>query len=190
MPNYRRAHVAGGTYFFTLVTHRRRPLFADHLAIELLGDCFREAIDRWPFEMKAVVLLPDHLHAIWSLPSGDEAYPTRWSWIKKEFTQRWLDYSGNESEISDARQRERRRGVWQPRYWEHTLQDEDDFERHFDYIHFNPVKHGYVRCPFEWPHSSFHRWVKEGVYPWHWACWSDPRRRAMVMNDMSKSVGE
>ncbi len=86
MPNYRRAHVPGGTFFFTLVTNGRRPLLADITAQKLLGDCFREGKVRWPFEMNTVVLLPDHLHAIWSLPSGDAGYSLRWSWIKKEFT--------------------------------------------------------------------------------------------------------
>ncbi|MDA0835068.1 MAG: transposase [Planctomycetota bacterium] len=139
--------------------------------------------------MPAIVLLPDHLHAIWSLPRGDADFSTRWSWIKKEFTKRWLSAGHAESVISQGRQDEGRRGVWQPRFWEHTLEDDEDFERHFDYIHYNAVKHKYVRCPHEWPHSSFHRWVKDNVYPWHWACWEDALR-ALDFNDIAGSVGE
>lgn len=189
MPSYRRAHIPGGTFFFTLVTHQRKPLFDSNVGRSLLGECFRQAIQRWPMNVNAIVLLPDHLHAIWSLPTGDSAYSRRWSWIKKEFTKRWLLDSGDECSVSQGRQKERRRGIWQPRFWEHTIKDEDDFERHFDYIHYNPVKHGLVRCPHEWPHSSFHRWVKRGVYPEHWACW-ERRRKTLNFNDIEHSVGE
>ena len=189
MPNYRRAKVEGGIYFFTLVTNRRETLFHDSRARTTLGDCFRECRERWFFETIAIVLLPDHLHAIWSLPSGDADYSRRWSWIKKEFTKRWLAADGRETEVSTARKREGRRGVWQPRFWEHTIETEEDYERHFDYIHYNPVKHGLVKCPHEWEHSSFHRWVKAGVLPRHWACWQD-REKAMTFDDIESTVGE
>lgn len=175
MPNYRRARVPGGSYFFTVVTHNRVPLFRSPAARRLLRGAFHDCLAKWPFAITAIVLLPDHLHTIWSLPPQDSEYSKRWNFIKKEFTKRWLAAGGREGEISDARQREHRRGVWQPRFWEHTLEEDDDFERHFDYIHYNPVKHGYVRCPADWPWSSFHRWVRDGVYPRHWACWSDGR---------------
>ena len=151
MPHYRRAYVPGGSFFLTLVTHRRAPLFSRPHARRLLGSLFRRCLLKWPFTINALVLLPEHLHAIWSLPPGDDEYPKRWGWIKKEFTKEWLRLGGAEQPFSDGRRRERRRGVWQPRYWEHTLEDEDDFERHFDYIHYNPVKHGHVKCPRDWP---------------------------------------
>lgn len=170
MPNYRRAHVPGGSFFFTLVTNNRAHLFASERGRNLIGSMLRRCMLKWPFTINAIVLLPDHLHAIWTLPSGDCAYPRRWGWVKKEFAKEWLLLGGAESEVSKARQAERRRGVWQPRYWEHTLEDEDDFERHFDYIHYNPVKHGYVTCPRDWAWSSFHRWVDADVYPRNWAC--------------------
>ena len=189
MPNYRRAYIPGGMFFFTLVTNQRRPLFASTAACSILGNCVREAKEKWPFDVVAMVLLPDHLHAIWSLPSGDCNYSLRWSWIKKEFTKRWLQVFSEEASISPGRQRERRRGIWQPRFWEHTIEDEEDFDRHFDYVHYNPVKHGLVRCPHEWPHSSFHRWVKAGVYPWHWACWND-RQQSLQFDDIETTVGE
>src|SRR5205807_7102624 len=133
--DYRRWRVAGGSFFFTLVAHSRAHLFADPAARRILGSKIRECQQKWPFTVDAIVLLPEHLHAIWSLPSGDDQYPKRWGWIKKEFTKERLHIGGAQESFSDARRRERRRGVWQPRYWEHTLEDEDDFERHFDYIH-------------------------------------------------------
>jgi putative transposase len=147
MPNDRRAHVPGGSVFFTLVCERRVPLFADARARRLLGSMLRRAQWRWPFTINALVLRPGHLHTIWSLPSGDTAYPARWGWIKKEFTKAWLTPGGVEQEVSRGGKRERRRGIWQRRFWEHTLESEDDFERHFDFVHSNPVKHKHVRCP-------------------------------------------
>jgi putative transposase len=128
----------------------------------------RRCVLMWPFTVNAIVLLPDHLHAMWTLPPGDTAYPARWGWIKKEFSREWLTLGGRELPVSHASAQEGRRGVWQPRYWEHTLEDEDDFEHHFDYIHFNPVKHGYVTHPAAWRWSSFHRWANAGVYSHRW----------------------
>lgn len=170
MPNYRRAHVPGGTFCFTVVAYNRRPLFADPIAKKLLGRSIRKCQHEWPFEINAIVLLPDHLHAIWTLPRGDDRYSARWSIIKNGFTSRYRKAGGQEARITKAQQEEGRAGFWQPRFWEHTLEDEDDFEAHFDYIHYNPVKHGYVKCPQDWEASSFHRWVRRGVYDADWAC--------------------
>src|SRR5882724_7839909 len=159
MPDYRRAYVPGGSFFFTLVTNKRAKLFASERGRNILGSVFRRCQLKWPFTINALVLLPEHAHTIWSLPPDDSNYSTRWAWLKKEFTKVWLDTGGAETAISAARVREGRRGVWQPRFWEHTLEDEHDFERHFDYIHYNPVKHGHVKCPCDWRWSSFQRWV-------------------------------
>ncbi len=159
MADYRRYRVAGGTYFFTLVTHSRAAIFANGEARQILGDKLRDCQAEWPFEVTAIVLLPEHLHAIWTLPPGDDAYPLRWGWIKKEFTKAWLASGGNEQPVSETRRKRGDRGVWQPRYWEHTIQDDRDFDRHFDYVHYNP-----------WPHSSFHRWAEQGVYEPDWGC--------------------
>ena len=187
MPNYRRARVPGGCFFFTQVTDRRASLFRDAAARNLLASAFSRCRMRWPFAITAIVLLPDHLHTIWTLPPGDEDFSTRWAWLKKEFTKAWLAIGGTEQRISGGRKAERRRGVWQPRFWEHTVQDEGDFERHFDYIHYNPVKHGLVSTPPEWPWSSFHRWVRRGVYPPNWASGTDPPPN---LNGMDDKVGE
>jgi len=162
MPDFRRYFVPGGTYFFTLVTAGRNPLFRHQDARTLLGNTMREARKDAPFETVAIVLLPNHLHAIWTLPPGDGDYPRRWQAIKARFTSAWLASGGAEAEVTPGYRRQRRRGVWQPRFMEHTIRDERDLHQHADYIHYNPVKHGYVLCPNEWPWSSFHRYVVSG----------------------------
>jgi putative transposase len=187
MPNWRRAHVPGGSFFFTVVTERRIPIFRSELARTILGDCIRRCRQRWPFELNAIVLLPDHLHAIWSLPPGDDDYSMRWAWIKKEFTKQWVEMDGWELPVSLGKRRDGRRGVWQPKFWEHTLESEDDFERHFDYVHYNPVKHGLATCPRDWQWSSFHRWVRAGVYPENWA--SGDNTPSTIL-DINGTVGE
>ena len=168
MPQYRRAKLHGGTYFFTLVTYRRRPIFNDPTARTLLGNSFRDCLARRPFQLDAIVLLPDHLHAIWTLPPGDADYSLRWSRIKREFTRAWLSVGGQEIKPTNGKRRERRRGVWQPRFWEHTIEDDDDYDRHFDYLHYNPKKYGLVERVSDWEYSSYHRWVRAGVYPPGW----------------------
>ena len=168
MSDYRRYFVAGGTYFFTVVTGGRAPLFANDAARQLLGSVFRRCLLREPFQIVAIVLLPDHLHSLWTLPRGDNDYSERWRWLKSEFTRQWLSLGGAEPSSRLAQQREGRRGVWQRRFWEHTIRDETDLERHADYIHFNPVKHGLVQRPRDWPWSSFHRWTRLGHYSPDW----------------------
>jgi putative transposase len=170
MPTYRRYHVPGATYFFTVVTEDRRPLFESEANRTILSRALKECQTRFRFDMPAIVLLPDHWHAIWTLPEGDDRYPSRLGFIKKEFTKSFLAAGGTECEITSSQRNEGRRGVWQPRFWEHTIDDEEDYENHFHYIHFNPVKHGYVKRVADWPHSSFHRWVRQGIYPIDWAC--------------------
>jgi putative transposase len=119
------------------------------------------------FETVAIVLLPDHLHVIWTLPRGDDDYPSRWQAIKAKFTSQWLAAGGEEHDVTRGY---RRRGVWQPRFMEHAIRDEQDLHNHADYIHYNPVKHGYVQAPRDWPWSSFHRYVRSGDYPVDWGC--------------------
>ncbi len=168
MSDYRRYFVPGGTYFLTVVTARRAPLFAQAPARRLLGSVTRRCLARRPCEVVALVLLPDHFHCLWALPSGDDRYSERMRWIKREFTRTWLTLDGEEGPRSLSQTRERRRGIWQRRFWEHTIRDESDLEKHFDYIHYNPVKHGLVRRVRDWPWSSFHRWVRAGHYQINW----------------------
>ncbi|MEM8671362.1 MAG: transposase [Planctomycetota bacterium] len=189
MPSFRRAFVPGGTYFFTIVTYQRQPLFQHTRAVSLLGETIRQCIRQWPLAVKAIVLLPDHWHTIWSLPSGDSDYSKRIGWLKKEFTKRWITAGGQEKSTTASQRDQRRRGIWQPRFWEHTIEDEHDFERHFDYIHWNPVKHGYSHCPSDWPWSSFHGWVERGVYSNRWGC-SERKKIAPYGIDKIKDAGE
>ncbi|MGO9238278.1 MAG: REP-associated tyrosine transposase [Methylocella sp.] len=174
MPDYRRAHVPGGSFFFTLVTAGRRRFLCKENARVLLRQALESARDRWPFRIHAFVLLPDHLHTIWTLPRDDADFSTRWAWTKKEFTKGWLALGEAEVKVSVSKRRDRRRGVWQRRFWEHVLEDENDLEKHCDYIHYNPVKHGLVHCSRDWPYSSFARFVKSGDYAADWGCSERP----------------
>jgi putative transposase len=191
MPNFRRNYVPGGSYFFTVVTERRAPILCREPASQILRSCLRRCRDRWLFSIEAIVLLPDHLHTIWVLPPGDDRFSLRWGWIKKEFTKAWLGSGGEEQPATNGRIRDGRRGVLQPKFWEHTLRDERDFERHFDYIHFNPVRHGIVQSPGDWEFSSFHRWVRLGVYPEDWASPTDRSdERSWEFDDLETSAME
>jgi putative transposase len=170
MLDYRRAFVPGGTFFFTLVTAGRAPILTDPTALSLLRSCIRDAQRRRPFTIQSFVLLPDHLHTIWTLPQDDADFSIRWSDIKGNFTREWLRTGGAEAVITDAQRDEGRRGVFQPRFMEHTIGDEDDFIAHIEYGHFNPVKHGMVTKPADWPHSTLHRYIRLGLYPSDWGC--------------------
>ncbi len=176
MSEYRRFYVPGGTFFFTAVTERRAHVFSDAMARGILGSVMRRCFARLPVRVIAIVLLPEHLHTIWTMPPDDTDYSARWNWIKGEFTKIWLHSGGREQPSRASRQQERRRGVWQRRFWEHTIRDEEDLEAHFDYIHYNPVKHSLVDGPGEWPWSSFHRWVREGHYAVDWAAGEETNR--------------
>jgi len=164
MTGYRRNFVAGGSYFFTVnLADRRLALLTEN--IESLRAAFRQARHQHPFTIDAIVVLPDHLHTIWTMPEGDSDFAVRWSLIKGSFSRR----IPQGEPVSDSRLRRRERGIWQRRYWEHTIRDDEDWGRHVDYIHFNPVKHGYAQRPGAWPYSSFHRMVRLGFYPADWA---------------------
>lgn len=164
MSRYRRMRIDGGVFFFTVVlADRSSTLLVDHIA--RLRHVHESVRKRLPFQVVAVCVLPDHIHAVWALPEGDSNYPLRWSLIKSGFS-RGLAADAVRSPSKIAK---RERGLWQRRYWEHTIRDDADLERHVAYVHFNPVKHGYVTRAGEWPHSSFHRYVCEGVLPADWA---------------------
>jgi putative transposase len=191
MPDYRRAFEPGGMFFFTVVTHRRRGLFSQRKARDCLRRAIEEVQSEQPFEMTAIVLLPDHLHCIWKLPENDTNFSTRWACIKKAFSKLWLSSGGSEISVSKAREEHREYGIWQRRFWEHRIRNEDDLVRHVNYIHYNPVKHGLVRCPHQWPYSSFHQWIKDGCYKSNWLC--DCNGRSPTVPDfanMSNKVGE
>ncbi len=159
---YRRARIKGGTYFFTVVTYQRERIFHNAGNIALLQECIQEVRDKRPFETDAFVLLPDHLHCVWTLPDGDCDFSTRWKLIKRNFSRR----CGKQFKYGGPAQNEP--AVWQGRFWEHAIRDEDDYVRHVEYIHYNPVKHGLVKAPKDWPHSSFRRYVEDGVVDLNW----------------------
>ncbi len=168
MPDYRRLYKPGGTYFFTVVTAGRWPFFNNPEARSLLGHVMRRVAEELPFETPAIVLLHDHLHCLWTLPGGDEDFSTRWKRIKREFTVKWIDGGGPESFVTEAQRERNRRGIWQRRFWEHSVRDEADYEAYLDYIHYNPVKHGYVNRPEDWAWSSFRRYQRHGHYGEGW----------------------
>ena len=160
---YRRNFIEGGSFFFTVnLAERKRRLLVEH--IDALREAIRVVRNRHPFQIDAMVVMPDHLHAIFTLPPGDADYPTRWMLIKAGFSRQ----IPKTERINISRQSKGERGIWQRRFWEHTLQDEADFRHHIDYIHYNPVKHGWAAAPRDWPHSSFQRYVRRGWYPQDW----------------------
>jgi putative transposase len=180
MPNYRRAVQPGGTFFFTVVTADRAPILLGDAARTILHNAMTECGRRWDFRFDAGVVLNDHLHTVWTLPPGDTDFSRRWAWIKRRFSSEYLAVGGSEKSVTADHARQRRRGIWQPRFYEHLIRDQDDFNRHLDYIHYNPVKHGLARCPHAWPWSSFHRWVREKGYEADWGCACGGRKPASV----------
>jgi putative transposase len=153
MPNYRRMRVDGGCWFFTVnLQDRRQTLLTDR--IDALRDATLKVKSGRPFTIDAFVVLPDHLHAIWTLPSGDDDFSTRWRLIKTEFVKALPKHDGR---------------IWQQRFWEHMIRDETDYENHVNYCYINPVKHGLVNRVLDWPYSSFHRDVRNGTFPSDWA---------------------
>lgn len=168
MPNYIRNYVPGATYFFTVVAYRRRRFLTTPLARKHLSEAIQSVRQGLPFTINAWVLLPDHMHALLTLPTGDADYSTRWRQIKERFTTEYLAHGGTEAPISVSRKLRKERGIWQRRFWEHTIDDEDDYIHHFDYLHYNPVKHGLVQRVRDYEWSTFHRYVKEGIYPPNW----------------------
>jgi putative transposase len=187
MPDYRRWMILGETFYFTVVTHDRRPIFDRDKNVRLLGEVMRLVRATTPFQTIAVVVLPDHLHCVWSLPCGDSDFSTRWKRIKREFTIRLpLGCGAHPDQVVSASRRSRgEKGVWQRRFWEHVVRDDDELDQLCDYIHYNPVKHGYASSPAVWPWSSFARFVASGHYPIEWG-----RTAPSTIDKVSQFVGE
>ena len=149
--------------FTVALLERRRHLLTEN--IDVLREAFRAVRKERPFCIDAIVVLPEHLHCIWTLPEGDADFSTRWRLIKARFARRLP--TGERRSIRRLDKGER--GIWQRRFWEHLIRNDDDLTRHVDYIHYNPVKHGWVRDVADWPYSSFQRYVRLGIYPSNWA---------------------
>jgi putative transposase len=164
MPNYRRAFVPGGCWFFTVnLLDRRQALLVEH--VDALRRAVAETLQKYPIEIDAMVVLPDHVHAIWTLPPGDADFSVRWRLIKSRFAKSLP----KQEQLDAVRVARRERGIWQRRFWEHLIRDEADYARHVEYCYINPVKHSLVARVSDWPHSSFHRDVERGIFPRDWA---------------------
>lgn len=179
MPDYRRFRVEGGIYFFTLVTYKRRPVFKTKIARNLFLTVWHDVKSRFPFETVAFCLLPDHLHCIWKLPEGDDNYSVRWKEIKRLFSREYMNTFSPSKELNVSRLKRGEAPIWQRRFWEHTILDEYDLEEHLDYIHYNPIKHGYVTRAADWKWSTFQRYVNEGIYDNDWIGGSEGRLQGL-----------
>ena len=168
MSNYRRADAPGACYFFTVVTYRRRKILIDDDCRVWLRNAVIDTRKQYPFIVDAWVLLPDHLHCIWTLPENDNNFSVRWNGIKSRFTTCSKHKLHKPEWVNASKQKHREGTIWQRRFWEHQIRDNNDYQNHVDYIHYNPVKHGLVKTAYEWPYSTFHRYVKQGIYPADW----------------------
>ena len=178
MSDFRRWFVPGATVFLTVVTYGRRPILTTDAGRTFLRLAIRSVRERHPFTIVATVLLPEHWHLLMQLPEGDKRYPLRMKQIKAKFSEQWLAAGLPEACVTDAQRKRGERGIWQPRYWEHTVRDEQDLERCADYIDWNPRKHELVQRVADWQWSSFHRFVRLGQYDIEWG------------GDEPKSVGD
>ncbi|MFV2003889.1 MAG: transposase [Gammaproteobacteria bacterium] len=169
MSHYRRSSTDGCIYFFTLVSCRRQNILCDGFIRNALHKAIKETRLRYPFTIDAWILLPDHMHCIWTLPENDNSFSKRWGIIKRKVSITCADKYKKPQWITQSRQKHRESTIWQRRYWEHRIRNQGDFNKHVDYIHYNPVKHGLCSRPVDWPYSTFHRYVKEGLYPADWA---------------------
>ncbi len=162
MSNYRRANTKGAIYFFTVVTYRRQTFLCNENIRNALRNGIQNTQTTHPFIIDSWVLLPDHLHCIWTLPSDDANFGLRWAMIKRFVTKRCGPDLRREDWMNKSKRRRKESTIWQRRFWEHQTRDERDYEIHMDYLHYNPVKHGYVKSVIEWPYSTFHRYVLQG----------------------------
>ncbi len=169
MSDYRRANTKGATYFFTVVTYQRRNFLCDDDVRTALRDAIIKVRERQPFQIDAWVLLPDHLHAIWTVPPDDANFALRWQQIKRHVTQQCGHRLHNPELMNNSKRKHRESTLWQRRYWEQQIRNEADYQRHMDYVHYNPVKHGLAGRAVDWPYSSFKRYCASGVYDKDWA---------------------
>ena len=168
MPKYIRSQLAGATYFFTLTLAQCQTQFLTD-NIHLFRQAYQRANALHPLTTVAICVLPDHLHAIWQMPVDDGDFALRWRMIKSNFSRNF----GANQQRSNSKIKHREKGIWQRRYWEHQIRDEIDLQRHVDYIHYNPVKHGLVSQVKDWPHSTFHKYVAQGIYTENWGGFDD-----------------
>ncbi|MGD2181334.1 REP-associated tyrosine transposase [Lusitaniella coriacea] len=168
MPNYRRPQTSGGTYFITQVTHQRDKWLCKDIGRQALREAILKIKSKHPFLIDAFVLLPEHFHCLFTLPPKDRDLSVRLRLIKTHVTKHHGKRIDIKREISHSRRQRKEQNLWQRRFWEHLIRDEQDFNRHCDYIHYNPVHHGLCNSPQDWAFSTVHRFIREGVYPPGW----------------------
>lgn len=191
MPNYRRAYIPGGTVFLTLVTYQRQPLFAQPENVALLRQAVATIRADLPFEIVAAVVLLEHLHFIWKLPPEDSNYSQRVGRIKVLFTRGFNKNQLATEALSLSRSKHREQNIWQRRFWEHTIQNDNELKNCLDYIHYNPVKHGLVSCPHLWEYSSFHKWVRQDYYNYDWGCQCHAKKAILPdFSNLAEKLGE
>ena len=168
MPRYIRSSAQGGIYFFTLVAYERRKILCNDDFLHAFRQSIKHIQQQYPFEILAWVQMPDHLHCIWQLPIDDSNFSMRWSQIKRLTTKACPQYHLSLNNLSASKMKRNEKGIWQRRFYEHKIRNEQDLITHMDYLHYNPVKHGVVDNVMDWQYSSFHRLVREGSYPADW----------------------
>ena len=164
MPHYRRSYQPGGYYFFTVVTPERRGFLTSELARECLRNAWKKVRINYPFQLIAFCLLPDHIHCIWQLPEKDSDYSRRWAALKASFSKAYIEKGGIEGQQNRSRNSKGEKAIWQRRFWEHLIRDEEDLKKHIDYIHYNPLKHGLVDNIDDWRWSTYSRYCRDGYY--------------------------
>ncbi len=168
MSNYRRSKTPGASYFFTVVTYKRLAILTKPESRRILRAVISEVKKEYPFTIDAWVLLPEHIHCIWTLPRCDADYSKRWGLIKAGFSKQTKTLFNHSEWLNQSKNKHRENTVWQRRFWEHQIRDQKDFNQHMNYIYYNPVKHGHVSQVIDWPYSTFHRDVKKGIYSSNW----------------------
>ena len=168
MSNYRRAKTNGGTYFFTVVTYRRQHFLCNAAVRAALRASIVDTQQKHPFIIDGWVLFPDHLHCIWTLPEDDADFGIRWAMIKRFVTKQCGSELYRDDWMNTSKRKRNESTLWQRRFWEHQIRDDADYASHMDYLHYNPVKHGFVKQVKDWPHSTFHRYVRAGIYGENW----------------------
>ena len=168
MPNYRRFNVSGGSYFITQITYQRETWLCSNIGRKALREAIENVRQKYPFSIEAFVLLPDHFHCLWTLPLDDGNISVRLRLIKTYITKNYQQELGINLAISQSRQKRKESNLWQRRFWEHLIRNDKDFASHCDYIHYNPVHHGFCNNPQDWQYSSIHRFIDQGIYPPDW----------------------
>ena len=174
MPNYRRPHIPGGTYFITQVTYERDPWLCSNIGRKALREAISQVRLKYPFAIDAFILLPEHFHSLWTLPPNDQDFSVRLRLIKTYVTKHYRQALQINRAISPSRQKRGEHNLWQRRCWEHLIRNEQDFALHCDYIHYNPVRHGLCKIPKDWSFSSIHRFIVQGIYPPNWGWEGSP----------------